>query len=154
MFTWVQNENGYNMKSFWVMESYGFMLNLFFGLMGMFLSILIKRGKSFVGAGVGIVLGFIHFRGHFPIDEVVRWLGYISPFNFVDFKVYERITVLPGGWSYSYWYHPPHLLTPPLWCTAEKIFMPEARQNGKLFCKTECNSLCYSYSPSFKRGKG
>jgi len=97
MFTLVQNENGYNMKSFWVMESYGFMLNLFFGLMGMFLSILIKRGKSFVGAGVGIVLGSFIFEAISRIDEVVRWLGYISPFNFVDFKVYER------NYGFTWW---------------------------------------------------
>jgi len=89
MFTWVQNENGYNMKSFWVMEIYGFMLNLFFGLMGMFLSVLIKRGRSFVGPGVGIVLGSYTFEAISRIDDSVKWLGYISPFYFVDFKVYE-----------------------------------------------------------------
>ena len=89
MFSLVQNKNGYNMKSFWVMESYGFLLNLFFGFMGMFLSVLIKRGKSFVGPGVGIVLGSFIFEAISRIDASVRWLGYISPFYFVDFKVYK-----------------------------------------------------------------
>ena len=39
-------------------------------------------------------------------------------------------TVLPGGWFCFLLCHPPHLFTPLLPCTAEKIFMPEAHSYG------------------------
>jgi len=66
------------------------MENIFFGALGLFCSILIKRGKSFVGTGVGIVLGTFILESISKINESINWLGYFSPFYFVDFRVYNN----------------------------------------------------------------
>lgn len=77
----------YKMSSLLIYTFYTFILMLAFGAIGLFISIIVKRGKSVFGVSLGIVLGMYLIDAISKISPKTEKLGYISPFKFVDTDV-------------------------------------------------------------------
>lgn len=82
-----KGDSQYSLEAFFILWFYSFLLMLTFGAIGLFLSLLIKRGRPITNLSIGIIVG-----GYF-IDVLSRVtlsadkIGYLSPFKFVDARV-------------------------------------------------------------------
>lgn len=91
----------YSLKAFFIHWFYSFLLMLTFGAIGLFLSLLIKRGRPITNLSIGVIVG-----GYF-IDVLSRVtlsadkFGYFSPFKFVDAGVLRPDYALVG-WRVMY----------------------------------------------------
>ncbi len=79
-----RGESEYLLSSFLFHSLYAFLVMLSFGAIGMFLSLLIKRGRPSTGISIGIVVGAYFFDSLSRITPAAEKFGYISPFKFVD----------------------------------------------------------------------
>ncbi|NOR14528.1 MAG: ABC transporter permease subunit [Candidatus Aminicenantes bacterium] len=82
-----KGESQYRLSSFLVHSLYSFLLMLTFGAIGLFLSLLIKRGRPTTNISIGIVMGGYFFDFLSKITPAADKLGYLSPFKFVDSSV-------------------------------------------------------------------
>jgi ABC-2 type transport system permease protein len=79
-----RGESEYRISAFLTHSLYSFLLMLTFGAIGIFLSLLIKRGRPTTGISIGIVVGGYFFDSLSRITPSADKFGYISPFKFVD----------------------------------------------------------------------
>ena len=94
----------YDVRIFTIMHFYGFILNIFFAGLGIFISLFPKRSKSITGAIVGVVIGSFIINALSRISADTEWIAWISPFHYADFQVtaYDynvdlwRVSVLGG----------------------------------------------------------
>ena len=93
----IYSTGDYNLSSFIILNIYSFFLITLFGMIGFFLSLFIKRGKQILGLSVGIVVGTYFIDAIFKVITRVSYLGYISPFRFVN------INLLQPGYSLEAW---------------------------------------------------
>ncbi len=77
------------MRPFFIFCLYGFLLNLFFGCLGLLISSIIKRGRASAAAGLGIVVGFYFIDSLARASDVLGKIGFVSPFHVVDTKILE-----------------------------------------------------------------
>lgn len=80
----------YSMQAYLILAFYTLLLNLFFGLTGLFLSVFVKRARPITTLGIGIVL-FMYFL--FTISKITPdagVIGFISPYNFIDVNVLQQ----------------------------------------------------------------
>ena len=80
-------EKQVNWSVFATMHTHGFLLILLFTCIGLFLSMLIKPKRSFMGMIVGIVFGSYFLNTIAKAADALSWVGYFSPFNYLDFTV-------------------------------------------------------------------
>ncbi|MBT8232467.1 MAG: ABC transporter permease [Saprospiraceae bacterium] len=80
-------EENVNWSVFVTMHLHGLVLILFFTCIGVFLSMLIKPKKNFMGITVGIVFGSYFLNAIAQVGGNLSWLGYLSPFHYLDFSV-------------------------------------------------------------------
>lgn len=78
-----------NWTDFAIMQINGAALVLFFACLGFFLPTLIKPKNNFMGISVGAVFGGYMINALSKTSKSTEWVGYISPFNHVDFAVTE-----------------------------------------------------------------
>jgi ABC-2 type transport system permease protein len=96
-----KGDSRYSLAAFFVQWLYGLLLMLTFGAIGLFLSLLIKRGRSITNLSIAIIIG-----GYF-VDILSRAtpsadkFGYLSPFKFVDLGVLRPDYGL-AGWRVLY----------------------------------------------------
>jgi ABC-2 type transport system permease protein len=79
-----KGESEYRITAFLIHSFYAFLLMLTFGAIGMFLSLLIKRGRPTTGISIGIVVGGYFFDSLSRVTPAADTLGYVSPFKFLD----------------------------------------------------------------------
>ena len=72
---------------FTTMHTHGLMLIIFFTCVGLFLSMLIKPKKNFMGMTVGIVFGSYFLNTIAKVSDAFSWIGFISPFHYLDFSI-------------------------------------------------------------------
>jgi ABC-2 type transport system permease protein len=72
---------------FAIMHTHGLALILFFTTTGVLLSMFFKPKKNFMGMVVGIIFGSYFLDAMSKAASSVEWLGYISPFHYLDFAV-------------------------------------------------------------------
>ena len=72
---------------FITMHTHGLILILFFTCLSLFLSMLAKPKSNFMGMSVGIVFGSYFLNTIAIAANKVSWIGYISPFHYLDFSV-------------------------------------------------------------------
>ncbi len=93
--------DGINVARLTVLSLYGLMYTLMFGFLGMFVSVLVKRGRSVTGAMAGAVIGCYFLEAISRISEKSKNIGYISPNRFVDMNVAGSTYGLsPGDTAY------------------------------------------------------
>ncbi len=76
-----------NINSLTVMHLYGLFVCLFFGIIGFFISIMMKRAKFIMGVSVGIVMGCYIIYILLKITIKAQFLTYITPFKYIDIEV-------------------------------------------------------------------
>lgn len=77
----------YQFSSFLILSLYTFLLNLLFGSAGLFISTIIKRAKPVTTFSVGLVLVFYFVFTFSKITDKAAFIGYLSPFKYVDTEV-------------------------------------------------------------------
>lgn len=68
-----------------VMQFHGIILILFFTCLGQLISFYFEPKRNFMGMVVGIIFGCYFINAISKTSESVEWLGYISPFHYLDF---------------------------------------------------------------------
>jgi ABC-2 type transport system permease protein len=76
-------------SAFATMHVHGFVLILFFTCLGVLLSFFFQPKKNFMGMVVGIIFGSYFLNAVSRTADSVEWLGYISPFRYLDFAPLE-----------------------------------------------------------------
>jgi ABC-2 type transport system permease protein len=74
----------YSLKAFFIHWLYALLLMLTFGTIGLFLSLLIKRGRPITNLSIGIIVGTYFIDILSRLTPSADKFGYISPFKFVD----------------------------------------------------------------------
>ncbi len=77
----------FNIQPFLVISLYTLMLNFLFGAMGLFISVLMKRGKAISSFCVGLVLVLYFLYTISRMSGVEGTFGYLSPFKWVNIAV-------------------------------------------------------------------
>lgn len=102
--------SAYDRKNFFILSLYSFLLMIAFGGIGLFISILIKRGRPITNAGVGLVLAAFVLDGASKLSDKLDFIGYLTPFKYVNVSVLE-----PGygfeAWRLAYLIGVPFILT-------------------------------------------
>jgi ABC-2 type transport system permease protein len=73
--------------TFVTMHLNGLLLVVFFTCLGVLLPMFIHANKNLMGLVVGIVFGTYFFNAIAKAAETFRWLGYISPFHYLDLSI-------------------------------------------------------------------
>lgn len=73
-------------SAFSIMHIHGLVLIIFFTTTGVLLSMFFKPKKNFMGMVVGIIFGCYFIDAMSKAASSVEWLGYISPFHYLDFS--------------------------------------------------------------------
>jgi ABC-2 type transport system permease protein len=77
----------FSIRAFLILSLYTFLLNGFFGALGLFLSTLVKRPKPITTFSIGLVLIFYFICTLSKITESAAKIGYLSPFKYVNMDV-------------------------------------------------------------------
>ena len=76
-----------NIHSLIVLHTYGFLLCLFFGVLGFFITVLMKRAKAIIGTGIILVMGLYFFDMIIRISNNFKFLLYLTPFKYLDLRI-------------------------------------------------------------------
>jgi len=79
-----KGESEYRLGAFVIHSFYFFLLMLTFGAMGLFLSLLIKRGRPITSVSIGLIFGGYLIDLLSKATRPASKFGYISPFKFMD----------------------------------------------------------------------
>jgi ABC-2 type transport system permease protein len=77
----------FNVATLTILHLYGLAACLFFGALGLFISVLIKRGRASVGIGIGIVAGSYLFDMILKVYGKADYLLYLTPFKYINLNV-------------------------------------------------------------------
>jgi ABC-2 type transport system permease protein len=83
----VYKNGSFNLQPFLVISFYTLLLNLLFGAMGFFISVLMKRARPVTSSCVGIVLVLYFIYSISRMAGVDGTFGYLSPFKWVNIAV-------------------------------------------------------------------
>ena len=82
-----KGDSEYRFAAFVVHTVYSFLLMQLFGALGLFLSLLMRRARPMTTAGIGIVAGTFFLDMVSRFAKSADWIGYASPFKFMDSEV-------------------------------------------------------------------
>ena len=77
----------YDLSAFIIICFYTYLLMLLFSSFGLLYSVLARRGRVFWGVLIGIVIGTYFLEIFSNITESFEFIGYFSPFTYVDKEV-------------------------------------------------------------------
>jgi ABC-2 type transport system permease protein len=84
-------KNGpFRLEAFLILSLYTLLLNLLFGMSGLFLSTLVRKPKPVTTFSIGLVLIMYFIFTLSKITESVSKLGYLSPFKYVNMDVINQ----------------------------------------------------------------
>lgn len=83
----IASETSIDWMKFSTMHIHGAVLILFFTALGVLLSLFLKPKTNFMGLVFGIIFGSYFLNAMSKATEATEWMGYISPFYYVDFNV-------------------------------------------------------------------
>lgn len=72
---------------FMTMHIHGLILIIFFTSIALLLSMMLNPKQNFMGMTVGLVFGSYFINTIAKVADNISWLGYISPFYYLDFDV-------------------------------------------------------------------
>ncbi len=74
--------------SFIILHTYGLLICFLFGLLGFFITVVMKRAKAITGIGIGIVLGTYFFDVMIRVFGEVQFLLYLTPFKYINLEAH------------------------------------------------------------------
>jgi len=80
-------ESSFDWNTFLIMHISGLALILLFTCIGVLISMYVKPKKNFMGIVVGITFGSYFINAISKSTDATSWLGYFSPFHYLDFDV-------------------------------------------------------------------
>lgn len=80
----IVQEESFSIKAFFILSLYTLLLNILFGAIGLFISVMVKRPKPITTFSIGLVLIFYFIYTLSKITESAEKIGYLSPFKFVS----------------------------------------------------------------------
>jgi ABC-2 type transport system permease protein len=83
----VYKKGSFSIQPFLVIHFYTLLLNLLFGALGIFISVMIKRARPVTSSGVGLVLVLYFLYSISRMSGVDGTFGYLSPFKWVNVNV-------------------------------------------------------------------
>lgn len=92
-----KGKSHYSLAAFLIHTIYAFLLMLFFGAIGLYLSLWIKRGRSISNLSIGIIVGSYFIDALSKVTPSIDKIGYLSPFKFIDSEV------LRAGYGLEWW---------------------------------------------------
>jgi ABC-2 type transport system permease protein len=96
-----KGDSRYSLKAFFIHWFYALLLMLAFGAIGLFLSLLIKRGRPITNLSIGIIIGAYFIDILSRVTPSADKFGYLSPFKFVDPGVLQPDYAVVG-WRVMY----------------------------------------------------
>lgn len=92
-------KNGpFSIKAFLILSMYTVLLNILFGAIGLFMSVLVKRAKPITTFSIGLVLILYFIYTISKITESVTKLGYLSPFK------YANMDAVSSNYAINFWH--------------------------------------------------
>ena len=88
----------FSLRAFLILSLYTLLLNLLFGTIGLFMSTLVKRSKPITTLCIGLVLILYFIHTISKITENISWLGYLSPFKYVNTEAFNP------GYTLVFWH--------------------------------------------------
>jgi len=79
----------FNLKSLIILHTYGCLICLFWGILGFFITVLMKRAKAISGIGIGIILGTYFFDVMIRVLGKVQFLLYLTPFKYINLEAHS-----------------------------------------------------------------
>ena len=79
--------DNFDVGRFTILSVYGFLYTYMFGMLAMFISVLIRRGRALAGAMTGAVIGAYFIDMLSKVSEKSKVIGYIAPNRFVNTDV-------------------------------------------------------------------
>jgi len=79
----------FNLKSLTILHTYGYLICLFFGLLGFLITVVMKRAKAITGIAIGIVLGTYFFDVMIRVFGEVQFLLYLTPFKYINLEAHS-----------------------------------------------------------------
>ena len=80
-----------------VLLVYTFLFMILMGSIGLFISLLFKRGKAITGAVMGIVMVSYILDAFSKVSKEMDFIGYISPFKFIN------INIISPDYGFDWW---------------------------------------------------
>lgn len=77
----------FKLQSLLFLHIYGLLICIFFGILGFFITVLMKRAKAITGIGIGIVLGTYFFDMMIRTSGKVQFLLYFTPYKYLNLDV-------------------------------------------------------------------
>jgi ABC-2 type transport system permease protein len=87
----------FSIRAFLILSLYTLLLNILFGSIGLFLSVIVKRSKPITTFCIGIVLIMYFIYTLSKITDSVANIGYLSPFKYVNSNVLDPAYSLSLG---------------------------------------------------------
>ena len=78
----------FNLNSLVILHTYGCLICLLFGLIGFFITVVMKRAKAITGIGIGIVLATYFFDIMIRVFGEVQFLLYLTPFKYINLEAH------------------------------------------------------------------
>lgn len=94
-------QGAFSIGAFLILSLYTFLLNFLFGATGLFISVIVKKPKPVTTVCIGLVLILYFVFTLSKLTRSVAFLGYLSPFKFVNTDVNNqayRLEVLNLGY--------------------------------------------------------
>ena len=79
------SDTDFSWGAFTIMHIHGIVLIFFFTAMGVLISFFFRPKKNFMGPVVGVIFGSYFLNAVSKSAESIEWMGYISPFRYLDF---------------------------------------------------------------------
>jgi len=86
----IVSEWEFSIRALAVLHTYGFLICGFFGIVGFFITVIMKRAKAVIGLGIGIVLGTYFFDMMLRISDKVKFLLYFTPYKYMDLQAFAK----------------------------------------------------------------
>ena len=80
-----------------IMHSYGFFICYFFGILGFFITVMMKRAKAIIGPAIGIVMFMYMFDMILRISTKAQFLLYFTPYKYIN------IDLLAADYHMEWW---------------------------------------------------
>jgi len=88
-----------------ILHIYGLFICMFFGFLGLLISVIMKRARAIIGTAVGIVMGLYMLDMILRITDKVPFLLYLTPFKYMNINLLDtdyqleiwRLAVLTGS---------------------------------------------------------
>ena len=79
----------FNLKALIILHTYGYLICWFFGILGFFITVVMKRAKAITAIGIGIVLGTYFFDVMIRVFGKVQFLLYLTPFKYINLQAHS-----------------------------------------------------------------